>query len=312
MENQIKYNLLAIVASLVWASAFPAAKVGFEYLPPVFLSGVRFTLAGFILAPFLIGRKVNWGDLQKQWKYLIFFAAFQTFLQYWLFYEGLMIVPAAVGAIIVGLGPIFVAILAHFFLGNQDKLSLRKVFAMIFGFSGVVFISVSTNSKTEFQPLFYWGVIALVLSCLVGCITNIIVARRRVQLDHIALNTISCFLGGLLLLAVSLFTEQQEIVAIKPLPLEFYIAMLWLAGIPAAGFSIWYFLLSRPNISVSEINIIKFLIPVFGVILSWIIVAGESFNIETVIGTIIISTAIIITQLPTKRVSNNKRNGVSL
>lgn len=300
MKNRLKYNMLAVVASLVWASAFPAAKVGFEFLPPTFLSGVRFMLAGVLIAPLLIGRHVDWSVFKNQWKYLLFFAFFQTFLQYWLFYAGLIIVPAAVGAIIVGLGPIFVTILAHFFLGNRDRLSARKVFAMIFGFTGVIFISIATNELTEVKPHFFWGVLAVTLSCLTGCITNIIVARRKVQLDHIGLNTISCFFGGIMLLVTSLFTEQQEIALIKPLPVEFYFAMIWLAGIPAAGFSIWYYLLSRPNISVSEINIIKFLIPVFGVILSWIIVKGESFNIQTVIGTVIIATAIIIIQLPNK------------
>lgn len=301
MQNQLKYNLLAVVASLIWASAFPAAKVGFEYLPPIYLSGFRFMLAGLLLAPFLIGRKVVWSDFKAQWRYLLFFAFFQTFLQYWLFYAGLIIVPAAVGAIIVGLGPIFVTILAHFFLGNRDRLTSRKIFAMLFGFAGVIFISISTSALTEVKPNFYWGVIALVLSCLVGCITNIIVARRNVQLDHIALNTISCFFGGVMLLIMALLTEQPEIAQIKPLPASFYFAMIWLAGIPAAGFSIWYFLLSRPNISVSEINIIKFLIPVFGVVLSWVIVKGESFNIQTVIGAVIIATAIIIIQLPSKK-----------
>ncbi|MEG2759322.1 MAG: DMT family transporter, partial [Rikenellaceae bacterium] len=252
------------------------------------------------LAPFLIGRKVEWSVFKDQWQYLLFFAFFQTFLQYWLFYAGLIIVPAAVGAIIVGLGPIFVTILAHFFLGQRDRLSMRKVFAMVFGFAGVIFISVSTSEMTTVKPFFYWGVIALVLSCLVGCITNIIIARRPIQLDHIALNSVSCFVGGVMLLVTALFTEQQEIALIKPLPPAFYVAMIWLSGIPALGFSIWYFLLSRPNISVSEINIIKFLIPVFGVILSWLIVKGESFNIQTVIGTVIIAAAIIIIQLPTK------------
>lgn len=302
MKNQAKYNILAIVASLIWASAFPAAKVGFEYLPPMFLSGVRFMFAGILLAPFIIGRKVDWSVFKDQWKYLLFFAFFQTFLQYSLFYAGLIIVPAAVGAIIVGLGPIFVAILAHLFLGMRDRLSVRKVFAMALGFAGVIFISISTSELTQVKPFFYWGVIALVLSCLTGSITNIIIARRKVQLDNVALNSISCFVGGIMLLIFALMTEQKEIALIKPLPPSFYIAMLWLSGIPAVGFSIWYFLLSRPNISVSEINIIKFLIPVFGVILSWIIVKGESFNMETLIGMVVIAAAIIIIQLPTKKV----------
>ncbi|MBE9488358.1 MAG: DMT family transporter [Bacteroidetes bacterium] len=302
MRNEFRYNILATIACIVWASAFPAAKVGFEYLPPIFLSGIRFTLAGLILAPFLIKRKVDWRDFKRQGGYILFFAFFQTFLQYYFFYTGLIRIPAEVGAVLVGLGPIFVAILAHIFIGGRDRMSLRKIIAIVLGFSGVAYLSFSKGLEIENAGAdFYIGVLCVVTSCLIGCVTNIIVVKRKKHLDHVALNTFSCFLGGLMLTAISLFLEPQEIANIKPLPMDFYFAMIWLAGIPALGFSIWYYLLSRPQIIVSEINIIKFLIPVFGVILSWIIVEGENPNFTTVIGVVIISVAIIIIQLPERK-----------
>jgi drug/metabolite transporter (DMT)-like permease len=61
----------------------------------------------------------------------------------------------------------------------------------------------------------------------------------------------------------------------------------------AFTFSKWYVLLKRPEVKVSELNLWKFIIPVFGAILSWIIVPDEKADWITVIGMIIISLSLI-------------------
>ena len=60
----------------------------------------------------------------------------------------------------------------------------------------------------------------------------------------------------------------------------------------AVAFSIWFILLQRPGVKVSELNLWKFIIPVVGAILSWILVPDENPEWLTISGMIII-TAII-------------------
>jgi drug/metabolite transporter (DMT)-like permease len=52
--------------------------------------------------------------------------------------------------------------------------------------------------------------------------------------------------------------------------------------------------LSRPEVRVSEINVWKFIIPVLGAILSWMIVAGEKPQWHTVSGMFLIAAAILV------------------
>lgn len=285
----------AILACLLWGSAFAGAKIGFQYADPIYLSGLRFTLAGILLMPILWIKGVRLAPTLRHWRFMLLFAFMQTYLQYGLFFLGLDKVPGATAAIIIGGGPLFVAIMAHLTLSN-DKMTLRKTIAIVLGLSGVVFISLAKGQLTSDNSSFYPGVGLLLLSNLVGGYTNIMVVKKKhYNISPIALTSFANFTGGLMLLLTSLLLEKPEI---KGYPPEFYLALIWLAIIPAAGFSIWYNLLQRPGVKVSELNIWKFVIPVSGCLLSWLLLPDEKPDLSSVVGIIIITLALQILQLP--------------
>lgn len=288
-------RIKAILACLLWGSAFAGAKIGFEYAEPIYLSGLRFTLAGLLLVPVMWAKGVNLASAFRHWRFMLLFAFMQTYLQYGLFFMGLDKVPGATAAIIIGGGPLFVAVMAHLTLSN-DKMTLRKIIAILLGLSGVVFISLAKGQFTTDNPSFYPGVGLLLLSNLVGGYTNIMVVKKKqYNISPIALTSFANFSGGLMLLLTSLIVEKPEI---KVFPFEFYAALLWLAFIPAAGFSIWYSLLQRPGVKVSELNMWKFVVPVSGCVLSWLLLPGEYPDIPSIIGIVIITIALQILQLP--------------
>ncbi len=298
MPNKIfspKVALLAVLTCFVWGSAFPFAKLGFEYMPPLRLSAYRFILAGLLLLPLLFAQRYNWRELRGQMGFVMLFGFIQTFCQYGLFYYGLNMAPSAISAIIIGAGPFFVAMLAHFLVPG-DRLNLRKLSSILFGLAGVAFISIKGDVSLEEYPQFYLGVVILTLSNIIGSYTNIMVVNHKTKLNNAALISVSCVFGGILLLLFSLFMEPDGPKGLIGYPLEFYGALLWLALIPAIGFTTWYYLLQLPGVKVSEINIWKFTVPVFGVILSWILLSNESPNLYSILGIVIISFSIIFLQ----------------
>lgn len=223
---------------------------------------------------------------------MLLFGILQTFIQYGLFFVGLNKVPGAVSAIIIGGGPLFVAIMAHFTI-KDDKMTVRKVLAIALGLTGIVFISLTEGGVEQVDPTFYYGVALLIISNIVGASTNIIVAKNKGRVSPVMLTAFANFTGGIILYVVSLFTEDRYI---KDYEAEFYFALFWLALIPAAAFSIWYTLLQEPGVKVSELNIWKFVIPVTGAILSWTLLPNEVPDIYSIIGICIIATALIILQ----------------
>ena len=295
-------KLKAIAACLLWGSAFAAAKIGFQYADPILLSGMRFMLAGLMLFPFINIRKTNVRAILKHWRFLLLFAFVQTFLQYGFFFMGLDKVPGATSAIIIGTGPLFIAIMAHITL-KDDKLTFRKILAIFLGLAGVVFISIAKGDLLSDNPSFYIGVALLLLSNIIGSYTNIMVVKKNAHnISPIVLTAFANFIGGIMLFLASLIMEQPEF---KVYPLEFYGALIWLAIIPAAGFTLWYGLLQRPEVKVSELNIWKFIIPVTGCILSWILLTDEHPDIISISGIIIITVALLLLLLPERYFTKN-------
>lgn len=296
-------KIRAIAACLLWGSAFAGAKIGFEYAGPILLSGMRFTLAGLLLVPVIIAQKADIKGAMKHWRFLLLFAFVQTFLQYGIFFLGLNKVPAATSAIIIGAGPLFVAIMAHLTLPD-DKITMRKATAIALGLSGVVFISLAKGNIGTPSPGFWAGVGLLVLSNIIGSYTNIMVVKRKsYKIPPVVLTSFANFTGGLMLLVTSFIVEKP---AIGPYPPKFYFAVLWLAFIPAAAFTLWYGLLNRPGVKVSELNIWKFLVPVTGSILSWLLLPGEYPDWITVTGIVIITAALLLLQLPERYFQGKK------
>lgn len=101
-----------------------------------------------------------------------------------------------------------------------------------------------------------------------------------------------------MLLITSFIVEKPEL---KIYPSEFYLALLWLAIIPAAGFSIWYNLLQKPGVKVSELNMWKFIIPVTGAVLSWILLPGEKPDAVSLTGIAIITLSLLTLQFPEEK-----------
>jgi drug/metabolite transporter (DMT)-like permease len=110
-------------------------------------------------------------------------------------------------------------------------------------------------------------------------------------INPLVLSSTSFFTGGIIiyLLAISFEGLPQG-----PKPAEYWMALLWLSFVSAFAFSLWYRLLQRPHVKVSELNMWKFIIPVVGAILSWMLAPGEKPELLTIAGMIIITVSLLL------------------
>ncbi|MHB8790904.1 MAG: DMT family transporter [Desulfobulbaceae bacterium] len=290
---------LAILACLLWSTAFAGIKIGLRHTDPFCFAGVRFMLAGLLLVPFWWRQNRNMaGMIRENLKLILMVSFFQTFLLYGLFYFGITLVSGAVTAIIVGASPLVAALLAHYCMGN-DALTPAKVASLSLGIAGVVVLCLSREPWTSPAGLKeFGGIILLLLSTVASAYGNILVARDKKWMEPVMLNSLQIFLGGLLLFLLSVPLEGLPR---RILPLEYYAVLLWLAALSAIAFSLWFVLLRRPGIRVSEVNIWKFIIPVFGAALSWLLLPEESPTTSAVTGMACIALSIILFNLAVLR-----------
>jgi len=281
---------LAILACLLWASAFVGIKIGLPYTTPLQFAGIRFFISGLIILPFCSQRRDYFRIILKNWKVVFVITLLQTFVHYSLFYTGISMVPGALGAIVVGSGPVFVAIVAHFSMPD-DKMSLKKAGVILLGLTGVVLVSLERGSLSGEGKLILVGIALLILTNINSGFTNIIVAKDKDKVPPLVLSSASMIVGGVMLF---LFSIPVEGLHFSAKPFEYYAALGWLSFLSAAAFSIWFTLLKRPGVKVSDLNMWKFIIPVFGAIFAWILLPDEHPDVLSITGMLITGSSLFL------------------
>ena len=287
--SNLKVNVLAIIACLLWATPFVVIKIGLEYSEPLQFAGVRFFFAGFLIYPFIKEKKNILPQLKQNFGFILKVAIFQTFLQYAFFYLGIARIPGSLSAIIIGAGPLFIAIMAHFFMPN-DKITLKKSFGIIGGFIGIILVTLARGGDTTQSSVILLGVMFLVLANINGGYTNIFIAKNRKNIPTLVLSSLSLTIGGAILTLFSMLIEPFEL-SIKPT--EYYVSLVWLSFVSAGAISIWTALLHNKNVVVSTLNMWKFIIPVFGAVLSWIVFPEETPQLLSIVGMIFITGSLL-------------------
>jgi drug/metabolite transporter (DMT)-like permease len=295
-------TFLAIIACLLWSSAFVGVKIGLKYHTPLQFAGIRFMISGILLLPVIANFERFRTEVSDNFVYVCLIAFLQIVLQYSLFYLGVNLVPASISAMIVGSTPLFVALVAHFF-ASGDRMTGLKTASILLGILGVGVITLGRKSLPSGAEIALLGVVFLLLNNLVSGITNVVIARKSQTISPMVLTSASLFIGGAFMFFISLPIEGLPQ---KHFPTEYFVALAWLSFLSAAAISIWNTLLRRPSVKVSELNVWKFLIPVSGAILSWIILPEESPDLISVSGMILIGLSLVILYIP-----NLKRNSGS-
>ncbi|MCK5674710.1 MAG: DMT family transporter [Spirochaetales bacterium] len=288
--------LKALVASLLWSTSFVGLKIGLAHAEPFFLAGIRCFLAGIILIPFSGHIRLYMQTLWSNRWFIFKLSILQTVLMYGLYNSGIDLIPGSIAALIFGTSPLITAIITHIHLRN-DKLTGKKLFTILMGISGIIFIVSGRQILESVGIMDLFGIILLILTLIVSAYSSIIVSKFSGKIDPIILNSSQLWIGGFILIIISIPVEGVPDFSWN---LEFILALAWLSFLTATAFSLWYSLLKTPNIKVSELEMWKFLIPVFGAVLSWIILPNDAPTFISIFGMIVIALSIIIYFMPRK------------
>jgi drug/metabolite transporter (DMT)-like permease len=289
-KQQAKIAFSAIIACMLWATAAASIKTALKYSPPLFLAGTRFLISGLFLIPFSGPIKKYLPTVWNNLHIIVPLSLFQTILLYAAFNIGMTLVPAAIGAIVVGASPLVTAVVSHYF-APDDKLTPGKILSVLVGALGIVLITISRQPLTSAGFRELTGIILIASGNVASAFGNIIVSTEKGKMHPILLNSAQIGLGGLILLISSVIFEQGLKIEIT---FPFILVLSWLSFISAAAFSIWFILLKTENVKVSELNMWKFIIPVCGAIFSWIILPNEAPNLYTVSGMLIVTISVFV------------------
>ncbi|MCP1122194.1 DMT family transporter [Bacillus sp. 3103sda1] len=282
----------ALSATFLWGSAFPFIKLSYVQLDiqphevgeQILFAGYRFFIAGLMLLFFLkvLGKNVSFQKGTA--KQLVQIGLFQTFLQYICFYIGMSYSTGIEGAVISGTSSFFQILLAHF-LYKDDSLNMRKIVGVSIGFCGVVLVNIPKGNMD-----FHFGIGELLLlgAAMLYSYGNILAKEGSKTMDVGYMTAYQMIIGSLGLLFIG-------ILQVGFMPFTFHmqtlLMLLYLSFLSAAGFCIWNTVMKYNK--VGKVSMYMFFIPVFGVILSSLIL-GEAIHSFVLFGLACVATGIIV------------------
>lgn len=301
----------AIVACVLWSMAFVFIKLGAPYFPTLQFAGVRFMISGIVLLPLAyrtMGSRsvVSFvSQLRPRFWRLLALGTLQIGLKYAFFYWGLMLVPAALAAMITGSNPMVVALVAHFFQPG-DRLSWRKAIAMVGGAIGVLILTLERHELGAVGSAGLLGILLLLGTNTVSAFGDIWVSREAKRINSTAISSTSLLTGGIALLLAGWSIEGVH--ALPSVPI-FYVSLAVLCTISAGAFTIWFRLLQRKDVEVSSLNMWKFLMPLVGAVLAWIVMPNEHPTLVAVVGMLFIVASLMVLQGTFERLWRRRRLG---
>ena len=290
MKTKI-YSLYALMC-ILWGFTWMYLKISLAEMPLYTGLSIRFSLAGIIfwIMYFVKGEKVRLtSDLKNVY---LLFTLFNFSLCYFLTYWGAKFVFSNLAAIIWGLLPICVAVMAHFYLPD-DRLNKKKAIGMIIGLVGTVLLFYKADFVGTGQATF--GIIAILFSVILAAWPNVYLKMQKNKINSYHLNAIGMTLSGLFFLIGALIFEQNAFIPLDNKNL-FAIFFLTIPGtVMTWGIYIWLF----NHLPVTQISYTAFYPPIIATFVGWFFL-GEVLPILAIIGSILIIYGGYLVSSPSK------------
>lgn len=290
--NTIFVSLAAILCCALWGSATPFIKLGYQLIRPdggvfstILFAGVRFFFAGVITVviysiarrKFLFPKKNNIGKVATV-------GLFQTVIQYFFFYMGLSLTSGVKGTVISGSNTFFSILIASLIF-RQEKLTAKKIIACILGFAGIIIINLNGLDINV-----NWGDAFVLFSTVAYAISSVLMKRYSNDEDPVVISGYQFIMGGSVMIIAGLIGGGK----IQISSTEAFAVMTYLSFLSAIAYALWGVLLKHNP--VSKVTVFSFMIPVFGVLLTELMLteaSGVSY-VNLLVALILICTGITV------------------
>jgi drug/metabolite transporter (DMT)-like permease len=290
MSRPVVWSLYAMLV-VIWSSTWVAIKVGLQDTPPLLGAGVRFAVAGLGL---LVLARVRGRDLRTDGRLAAILAVMPFAAAYGLIYWGEQYIPSGLTAVLFGVMPIYVALIAALALADEP-LRGRLLLGVGIALSGLV-VAFGESIALGHAHLALAGAAACVVAPLASAVGNVSIKRRGGGVDVLVLNGWGMLGGGLLLLAVSGASEDWAAAAWTAEALG-SIAYLAALGSAVAFVTLTVLINELPAVTTSFIAL---LLP-FGALAFGAAVYGEPLTLPAIGGAALVAAGLAVAQWPAER-----------
>jgi drug/metabolite transporter (DMT)-like permease len=278
---------------VVWAVNFIAAKIGLLYFPPLALASFRVVLAGAFMVPVYFGcsrlpvfaeasNLRRHGFAARDFWIFLYLGFFGVTINQICFTTGLHFTSISHAAVIVGMGPIYILVLAV--LLRLERATGHKVIGMLIALLGIAVLASENGISVHSASL---EGDAITMTGSIGFAMYVVLGKRVAgKYDTLTMTAFNHFAGALIVLPLAIYEAANLYRAGNwPLPWQAWAAVLYMAIFSSALAYVFYFWLLR-YLEASQLSAFTYLLPVLATILG-ILWLGEKGSWSQVLGGVI-------------------------
>ena len=293
--------LAALVTVVLWASAFVGIRAAGEDLSPGALSLGRLAIGSLLLGAFALSRGGRWPGRSELPLLLtcgvLWFGLYNPVLN-----EAEQRVDAGTAAMLVNVGPVLIALLAGFLLGEGFPRTL--ILGVSVAFAGAIVIGVATAERGVAAG---WGSVLCVVAA--ALYAGGVIAQKPLLSRASALHItwLACLIG----MVVCLPFAPQLVDELGSAPASSIAWMVYLGIFPTAvAFTTWAYALSRTT--AGRMGATTYLVPPIAILLGWALLDESPEALAFLGGALCLAGVVITRQSSLPRLRLGERRTPSL
>lgn len=296
MSGKIEGYGAALLATMVWAGNFIAARALAFSIPPCQFNFWRWFIAFIAILPFALPHwHADAPAVKRHFRYLSIMALLGVTLMNTFIYKAGQTTESLNMALLMLATPIVIMILARIFYG--EPITLARVLGMIISISGILTLisrgELKILTELDFRSGDLWA-----LGCM-SCFAfySLLMRKRPHDISSSGFNLAVFGLG--LLFALPMTICEAWLLPLPSLNWPVLSGLLY-SGLGCSALAFWLWTVGIDRIGPVRASIIYYSMPLFAALMAWILLAEKVTFIQG-IGGLLILTGIILSSLSEKR-----------
>jgi len=282
-------KLIIIVAFfiiyVIWGSTYLLNKIAITQLPPFYLSGIRFTLSGVLIAGIAKLMRLELAITRKQFLNCIITGFLFLVYGNGVFVWALKYVDSGFAALEAATQPLFVLLLMR--LIDRKEIKRKSIIGIALGLFGMYLLVSQQEIVTNQDSII--GILMIFTCVLAWSYASVFVSKADLPTSFFVSTGYQMFIAGILLIFASILFGETWIS-----PFSWDISVQWsVTGLIIFGsiiaFSAFNFLLKA--VSAEKVATSAYVNPIIALFLGWIVL-DEQLTLQSIIAAVILLTGV--------------------
>lgn len=287
---------------IIWGSSYLGLRFVLETMPPFFVTGVRFTLAGIILVAYALFKGSS-KPTKSNWMHAAKVGVMAFSLSFGLMACAQTVVPSSITALIVAIEPAWFVIFDWLFF-HGPRPSVRVAIAQLIGFSGcAVLILAEPDPDIAMKGSYIFWLGAILLGNLCWTYGALYSRGQGAHKNPTLASGMQMFCGGAAMFLVAVLSG--DLGRLGGVSLKSILALCYLIffGSLLAYSSYVYLLRTQP---LDKVAAHAFVNPIVAVIAGWAL-AGERITTGVLIAAALIIVSVLLTIYGGRRAISDRK-----